>query len=308
MFDVDDVFYYTSFAEDHGPFNIGLVARFHDLIQRMLVDARLKGHHLVLYSLEEPDRKSNGACLAAVQALLANKLEPYQLICQLSDFELKPFRDAARGRSEWSLSIQDILDGAHRAQQLGLVDLNKIMPDEYEKYEQVEYGDLNTIGPFVPFASPRETAKSPRLFHPRTQSVLTYFERSDVRAVVRLNDPLYDSGIFTNKGIGHFEMEFPDGSNPPLDLVRKFIRYADEIIKAGGKVAVHCKAGLGRSGVIVSAYLIYKYGFTGHEAIGLMRLIRPGMVVGPQQQWLVGNAGRFSRWVRLSWNITRLAC
>jgi hypothetical protein len=38
--------------------------------------------------------------------LLANKLEPYQLICQLSDFELKPFRDAARGRSEWSLSIQ----------------------------------------------------------------------------------------------------------------------------------------------------------------------------------------------------------
>ena len=28
MFDVDDIFYYTSFAEDHGPFNLGLVARF----------------------------------------------------------------------------------------------------------------------------------------------------------------------------------------------------------------------------------------------------------------------------------------
>jgi hypothetical protein len=48
----------------------------------------------------------------------------------------------------------------------------------------------------------------------------------------------------------------------------------------------------------LSAYLIYKYGFTGNEAIGLMRLIRPGMVVGPQQQWLVRNAGQFSRWVR----------
>jgi hypothetical protein len=35
----------------------------------MLVDDRLKGYHLVLYSLEEPDRKSNGACLAAVQAV-----------------------------------------------------------------------------------------------------------------------------------------------------------------------------------------------------------------------------------------------
>jgi hypothetical protein len=54
------------------------------------------------------------------------------------------------------------------------------------------------------------------------------------------------------------EQEFPDGSNPPLDLVRKFIRYADEIIKAGGKVAVHCKAGLGRSGVMWVGSLLFK--------------------------------------------------
>lgn len=44
--------------------------------------------------------------------------------------------------------------------------------------------------------------------------------------------------------------EFPDGSNPDLDLVRKFIAYADRVIEEGGKVAVHCKAGLGRTGVM----------------------------------------------------------
>ena len=44
--------------------------------------------------------------------------------------------------------------------------------------------------------------------------------------------------------------EFPDGSNPPLELVRKFIAYADRVIEEGGKVAVHCKAGLGRTGVM----------------------------------------------------------
>lgn len=43
---------------------------------------------------------------------------------------------------------------------------------------------------------------------------------------------------------------FPDGSNPPENYVREFIKLADRTISDGGKVAVHCKAGLGRTGVL----------------------------------------------------------
>jgi cell division cycle 14 len=47
-------------------------------------------------------------------------------------------------------------------------------------------------------------------------------------------------------------MYFDDGSNPADEIVRDFIRIADEVIvESGKKVAVHCKAGLGRTGVLI---------------------------------------------------------
>lgn len=57
-----------------------------------------------------------------------------------------------------------------------------------------------------------------------------------------------------------------------------------------GALAVHCKAGLGRTGVLICAYLIKHHGFTAEEAIGYIRICRPGSVIGPQQNYLVSKA------------------
>lgn len=47
-------------------------------------------------------------------------------------------------------------------------------------------------------------------------------------------------------------MYFDDGSNPSDDIVRTFIQMADKVIEGKkGKVAVHCKAGLGRTGILI---------------------------------------------------------
>ena len=61
-------------------------------------------------------------------------------------------------------------------------------------------------------------------------------------------------------------------------------------------VAVHCKAGLGRTGVLIGAYLIWKYSFNANEVIGLMRVMRPGCVVGPQQQFIYENCQEWVKW------------
>lgn len=129
------------------------------------------------------------------------------------------------------------------------------------------------------------------------KNVLCHFKKRNVGLVVRLNSKLYSPSYFEALGIQHLDMIFDDGTCPTLSMVRRFIKLAHEIITVKGRsIAVHCKAGLGRTGCLIGAYLIYRHGFTANEVIAFMRFMRPGMVVGPQQHWLHLNQGKFREW------------
>lgn len=179
-------------------------------------------------------------------------------------------------------------------------------------------GDFNWITPnFLAFASPQHQPVAPIPMNtpeydalPSSicevassslplpfKNVLTHFSSRNVGLVVRLNSELYSPSYFTAIGITHIDMIFEDGTCPPLPLVRRFIKLAHDMITIKNKgIAVHCKAGLGRTGCLIGAYLIYRYGFTANEVIAFMRFMRPGMVVGPQQHWLHLNQGSFREW------------
>lgn len=75
------------------------------------------------------------------------------------------------------------------------------------------------------------------------------------------------------------DLEFPDGSCPPENIIKKFIQIMNQHEHTG--VAVHCRAGLGRTGTLIGCYLTQKHKITDAKAlIAWMRLCRPGMVVG----------------------------
>ena len=52
----------------------------------------------------------------------------------------------------------------------------------------------------------------------------------------------------------------------------------------GHKVDVHCAAGLGRTGTVLAAYLVAKYGLAASDAIKKIRALRPGSIEKNKQE------------------------
>lgn len=202
--------------------------------------------------------------------MIVQKRAPWEAFNPVAELEFMPFRDAGRGVSDFDLSIQDCLWGMWKAMQNGLCDMNEFNVDDYEYYEKVENGDWNWITPsFIAFASPVEQTWTKRMAESDTrlgspllasstssasstsalqrklprpfQNCLDYFENRNIKLVVRLNNMLYDKAHFLERSIRHEELYFDDGTNPTDDIVRKFINMSDEIIEAGGCVAVHVR-------------------------------------------------------------------
>ncbi|MDH5610413.1 MAG: dual specificity protein phosphatase family protein [Cyclobacteriaceae bacterium] len=80
-----------------------------------------------------------------------------------------------------------------------------------------------------------------------------------------------------------------------IPLPRKaleLVQIMDEKINKGQKLLIHCKAGLGRTGLIAASYLIYK-GMDAEESLRHIRTINPSYVQNKLQENFLMHFGQF---------------
>ena len=71
-------------------------------------------------------------------------------------------------------------------------------------------------------------------------------------------------------------------------------------------LAVHCKAGLGRTGTLIGCYAMKHFKFPAAFFIGWIRIARPGSILGPQQYFLLEKEAEMMGCVSLNKEMSRL--
>jgi cell division cycle 14 len=150
-------------------------------------------------------------------------------------------------------------------------------------------GDLNWIvkDKILAFAGPsyKKTVSPEGYCTLAPADYIPYFKKKNVALVVRLNKKNYEEQDFIDAGIRHLEQYYLDGSCPPMKILQRVLAEF-EAVRPDEAFAVHCKAGLGRTGTCIGAYIMKHFRLTAPEVIAWMRICRPGCVIGPQQQFL----------------------
>ncbi len=103
-----------------------------------------------------------------------------------------------------------------------------------------------------------------------------------IKAVVSLLNIPSDAAVYQSAGFEFLCLPVPDGNAPTVEQALQFVRFLEEQRAMHRPVAVHCEAGLGRTGTMLAAYLIAQ-GKTAAEAIQAVREVEKRAIETPRQ-------------------------
>jgi atypical dual specificity phosphatase len=113
--------------------------------------------------------------------------------------------------------------------------------------------------------------------YPRRDRDLAGLAARGIRRLINLHTKPHSADQLTRHNLTECHLPVPDFTAPAPAQLSAAVAHVMAGVAAGEAVAIHCGAGLGRSGTVAACYLI-ALGHDWREAVTMVRAARPGAI------------------------------
>lgn len=149
----------------------------------------------------------------------------------------------------------------------------------------------------LPFGLPGRVFRSPMPFGPYDLhgEVYDQFREAQISVIVLLTSDeecLQKTGrdlrtFYLAEGLQVLHLPIPDFSVPASNELEQAVHQTIAYAQAGHHIAIHCSAGIGRTGLLTACLAKRCLGLSGSDALQWVRRFIPHAVETPEQQRLV---------------------
>mgnify|MGYP001453314534 CR=1 FL=1 len=272
---------YIPLKYDYGPINMCYIICFCKFIDSKMCNKKISNRNIVYYIYLLNDKNNihllNSVFMMGCYLIIKKNIPIDKVIFDILYIFNEHQCYYIDCVSEWGgyhSSIVDCLRAVNFVYKNNIEDLNNFDIKDYEYLTDYSKWDINIIAnKFVAMRCPNNN----NIYNIRNE-----LKKRNVKLVIRLNsDNNYNSKIFEEENINVTDLYFDDYSVPSIELIRNFMNIINSTNNSD-KIAIHCYAGLGRTGILICIWLIIKLNFNPTEAIAYIRIMRPGSIMGNQ--------------------------
>jgi len=129
--------------------------------------------------------------------------------------------------------------------------------------------------------------------YPASRAQVEWLVKAGVGSILTLTEQPLPAEWLNGMDVVVYHVPMKDHEVPGVESMEKAVEFIEDRIDKGSRVLVHCLAGRGRTGCVLSAFLIRTRRIGAEEAMDVLRKLKPEFVESQQEKSVFEFAAKY---------------